>query len=199
MDFNDLKARLERTLSSLNARFDEEVEEGIRITHVQSDRSIGMSVRFGNDDTETILNKIFIILHNLASLKDHLKKCLESKGHDPNIVETEIEGSLHLQVLIDIVNQEKHGYPLTKHVRSYKNPVIKDPKQALRISTGTEPHSSARFIISPDGSYQIHGQKSIVIDADICDDQGNSLFGLDELVDTCFAKWENIAKKYICI
>ena len=199
MDFNDIKTRLERTLSSLNARFDDNVEERIKITYVQSDHSIGMMVKFGNDDTKNILNKIFMILHNLASLKDHLKNCLKSKGYDQNIVETEINGSLHLQVLIDIVNQDKHGYPLTRTKRSGKNPVIKDPKQVLKLSTGTEPHSSARFVMSlDDGSYQINGQSTIAINADVCDDQGNILFGLDELVDTCFAKWENIAKTYSC-
>ena len=61
-----------------------------------------------------MINKIFIIFYNLASLKDNIKNCLEKKGLDKNLIEIEINNSLHLQVLIDIVNQEKHGYPLKK-------------------------------------------------------------------------------------
>jgi hypothetical protein len=199
MDFNDIKVRLERTLSSLNARFEPAIPENIDVKVVYSDNFRSAFANFGHDDESDVLNKIFIILYNLASLKDHLQNCLFNKGYKKQIVEDEIDNSLHLQVLTDLVNQEKHGYPLTKRRRSLKDPIIKNPMKFLSLSV-SEPDSVAAFSLSFDGSYQILGENNkIVISAEICDSNGNQLFILDELVGTCFEKWENLAKAYHCI
>ena len=112
MDYNDFSSRLKRTISSLNGRFDEEV--AVYVNYSQNENESSFSIIAGNDDEETIINKIFIILYNLSSLKDHLKNHLKGKNINPQIIEDEINNSLHLQILIDIVNQEKHGYPLKK-------------------------------------------------------------------------------------
>lgn len=108
MDFNDITFRLNKTLTSMNGRFDENILRGIKIEYGQTEKTKWMEMTIGNDDTETIINKIFLILYNLASLKDHLKNCLRSKNLNQNVIEDEINNSLHLQVLIDLVNQEKH-------------------------------------------------------------------------------------------
>ena len=198
MNFNDVKERLEKTLASFNARYDPNVLKSINITFENTDAGHSTTVKFGNDDPQTITNKIFIILYNLSSLKDHLKNCLKNNGHDPNIVEQEINNSIHLQVLIDLVNQEKHGYPLTKSNRSGKNPLIKNPSQFLLLRTDTTAGSTASFTFSRNGPI-LHGNNSIMIDAEIHDDKGNLLFLLDELIDTCFSKWNQIATTYKCI
>lgn len=200
MDFNNIKARLERTLQSLNARFEIPTSENINITFVYSDIYRAVLANFGRDNELAILNKINIILYNLSSLKDHLKNCLKSNGHNPKIIENEINNSFHLQILIDLVNQEKHGYPLSKSNRSNKNPIIKNPFQALNLSTGTMPQSAAGITLFLDGNYQMFGENNnIIISAEICDGNGNKLFMLEELVETCFDKWENIAQVYNCI
>jgi hypothetical protein len=124
MDYNDIRSRLSRTLSSLNERFDDDIDKYTRIE--EWEHGEGFSIIFGNEDEEKILNKIMIILHNLSSLKDHIKNRLSARGMNPRIAEDEINKSLHLQALIDIVNQEKHGTPLQKP-RSNKNPVIRYP------------------------------------------------------------------------
>lgn len=198
MDYNDISIRLKRTLSSLNGRFDENILVGVHIDYGKNDHSHWMSMTVGNDDEETILNKIFIILHNLASLKDHLKNCLKTKGYNPKVVESEIDNSLHLQVLIDIVNQEKHGYPLTKSNRSGKNPILKMPMQVLRVTSSAESNSVASFSFNSDGSLNMQGQGAIAIRAIIFDGNNIPIFGLDELVETCFEKWKALTSIYNC-
>ena len=201
MNFNDLKRRLEKTFASIGNMFDSNVVEGTKIT----DRNIGnhhkLSVTFGKDNIPTLENKIFLILHNLSSIKDHLKNCLAKKGISPKIVETEIDNSLHLQVLIDLVNQEKHGYPLTKTNRSGKNPIIKDISQALTFRKNQKDGSSSSFSFSFDSDCAISSDdnSTIAIVADIFDDKNNKLFDLDELVETCYSKFENIAIENGCI
>lgn len=197
MDYNSIRERLERTLNSLNARFDDKVIESINFNPFQTEHSKGFSVNFGKDDPETILNKILLILYNLASFKDHLKNCFRIRGIDPQIIENEINNSLHLQVLIDVVNQEKHGSPLRSN-RSGKNPTIKNPSQVLTISSGTEPGAGSFFSMYPDGRVEMSGNNKITIDAEIWDDNNSILFRIDELIDTAFRKWENIITRYNC-
>ena len=182
----------------MDARFDEKVMEAVNfsVTRVQTMGSI--SVTFGKEKPEAIENKIIIILQNLASLKDHLKNCLKKNGLNPNLVETEINNSQHLQILIDLVNQEKHGYPLTKTNRSGKNPLIKDAHQVLIISTGKAPGSSASVSFDSEGSVEIQGDNHIAIVADVVDDHGTFLLSLDELIETSYSKFKAIATTYHC-
>jgi hypothetical protein len=198
MNFNNLKERLEKTLLSLTARYDNDVKGGVNITFTHKSTLGVMSVTFGKDSAEEIANKIFLILYNLSSLKDHLKNCLKNNGYDPNIIETEINNSLHLQILIDLVNQEKHGYPLTKTNRSAKNPIIKNACQVLQNAKNSPPGSSFSFTVGSNGLIEQEGNMTISIDADIYDDKGVLLFKLDELIDACFNKWDQIIKTYNC-
>lgn len=181
MDYNDIKARLSRTLSSLNERFDDDIMKYTVIKEWINGE--GVSITFGGESEEVLLNRIMVILYNLASLKDHIKNKLSSKGLNPGIVESEIDSSLHLQVLIDIVNQEKHGTPLRK-ARSNKGPVIRYPELGY---FPFRKHPNA----GPDND-----SGTMLIHAVIKDKDDNNLFQLDELVDRCFAKWQELIKTY---
>lgn len=196
MDYNDIKSRLERTFISLNERFDEDVNKYTNVELWENRK--GFSLTFGKTDENILTNKIISILHNLASLKDNLKNCLRNNKYDPQIIEDEINNSLHLQVLIDIVNQEKHGCPLTKNIRSFKNPVIKNLTHSFTL--GNKKAGSTEINFLENGTIISHGiPPAMFIDAEIHDDKGNLLFRLDPLVETCYTKWEFLAKKYNCI
>lgn len=197
MEFNDVTARLARTLASMNGRFDQEVTKHLKreLIFDQRDR-LQADHFFVEQDQADTENKILIILHNLASLKDHLKNFLRANRHDPQLVENEINQSLHLQVLIDLVNQEKHGYPLTRNNRSGKNPVIKNAMKAMSISTGSEPNSVAGISGDFGGAIQVTGNSKITIMAWIHDHSGAMIFTLDDLVNTSFEKLNNLAMRY---
>lgn len=209
MDYNDFSERLKRTLNSLNARFNDDIE--VFVTNVEKvtinpDNSktttINISYSFGKESYETIMNKIFIILYNLSSLKDHLKNILNKKGINQQEVEDEINNSLHMQVLIDIVNQEKHGSPLKKTNRSNKNPKIVKAQQGLRTTitaTPQNPEVESAIFFTKTGIEQVgDGTQQMVITAEIVDGNDNKLFSLDELLDVSYEKFLNIANKHNC-
>ena len=196
MDYNDFSSRLKRTISSLNGRFDEEV--AVYVNYSQNENESSFSIISGNDHEETIINKIFIILYNLSSLKDHLKNHLKGKNINPQIIEDEINNSLHLQILIDIVNQEKHGYPLKKSNRSNKNPIIKHAMQMINFTSNSEPGAIAGISYSKN-ELNVFGDSKMELTAMIFDDKDNFIFMFDELINSCFEKFEHIAKKYNCI
>ena len=209
MDYNDFSDRLRRTLNSLNARFNDDIEvfvekeEKVKINPDNSKTTtISISYSFGSDSYETIMNRIFIILYNLSSLKDHLKNALLAKGANQHDVEDEINNSLHMQVLIDIVNQEKHGSPLKRTNRSNKNPKIVEAQQSLIISatsTPGNPNSQSAIFFTQTGIKQVgNGSQKMAITAKIVDGDNNLLFHLDELLETSYENFLKIANKHDC-
>jgi hypothetical protein len=194
MDYNDISQRLKKTLKSLNGRYDDDI--AVYVTHKLENETEQITFKVGNLDEEEMINKIFIIFYNLASLKDNIKNCLEKKGLDKNLIEVEINNSIHLQVLIDIVNQEKHGYPLKKTNRSGKNPLIKNIFEVINLQTSTT--GSVASLSLNQNEINIQGNARTVIRATIYDDKNNVLFSLDELITNCFERLENFIKRHNC-
>jgi len=191
MDFNNIKKRIERIYASINERFDNDLEKHINIEKKVTDSFQSFKVSFDKKQKEAeISNKIISIIHNLANIKDNLKNKLKGRGDDPNLIEQEINNSLPVKIVIDLSNQEKHGYPLTKYIRSYKNPQICNIESILRISNG-------EFMFDPI-TEQINssGGCGIAIKADINDGQGNFICRLDKLIDDVIVEWGKIINKY---
>lgn len=193
MDFNNVKFRLERIYSSINERFKENLEDLIEIKTKSNGffHTYEISFSKGQSDAKTA-NQIMMIIYNIASLKDHLKNKLRE---NKKVIETEIKKSLHLQIILDLVNPDKHGYPATKHRHSKKDPIIKNVRHSMKLSTSGK--SSSHFMINPfTGDFETQGDCTIMIDADIVDKNGDQIFTLNELVSGAIAKWEEIIKKY---
>lgn len=191
MDLNTLELRFERIHASINSRIDDDFKRHVKIEF--SGKSVSAQLP-GKDDEFTVANQVLSILHHLATLKDHLKNSLEKNGYNKQIVEEIINSSIHLQVLIDLVNADKHGYPV-RSSRSNKNPVIKNINQGVINNNYNKPIVMS---ISPKGELNmLEGvPPSVILTAGIFDGAGGFLFDFDSLVETCFFQWESIAKEY---
>lgn len=187
MDYNDIKSRIERTFIALNARLDDDIEKHTHYHFYTRGKEQRVTITYGTEDEKEVMVPIMNIIHNLATLKDHLKNSLKTKGLDPQIVETAIDDSLHLQVLIDIDNQDKHGTSL-RNSRSKKSPVIKNAKRGLFM--GSKVRDIEGNIIKEDGP------SIMAIKALIKDDKDELLFNLDDLIEVCYSKWISIIKNY---
>lgn len=189
MDYNNVQTRLEKIYSSVGEQFSYG-HTALDLAHTEvKDNSISFSF-FNPDDKSKVLNQINSVVANLANIKDCLKKKLEQRGDDPKIIENKINNSQYLQIILDLSNQEKHGYPLTKTRRSDKDPLIKNIGRALSPSNKPD---NVRYEKS-DGSAIMNVM--VKITADITDSQGNLLYRLDELVENSLNFWEQIIKKY---
>lgn len=193
MDYNNVETRLKKIYASVGEQFTyghaaldmtytEEKTEG-------KERSVSISF-FNPDDEPKILNQINSVISNLANLKDCLKKKIEESGNDPKVIEDEINNSPHLQVILDLSNQEKHGYPLTKTRRSEKDPLITNVGRLL--SSSNKPDNIRHE--GSDGSSMMN--MMVMITADITDSHGDKLYRLDYLVETTLSAWEQIIIKY---
>lgn len=196
MDFNDITIRLKRIYSSIDARFDYDIDKHINIEKESTPTQKSIKVSFDKQTNESdALNKIVTIIDNLAKLKDHLRNRLFTNGVNPQIIENEINNSFHLQIVLDLSNQDKHGSPLTRTNRSNKNPQIENVESAMQLTSSQG--QASFFIMDPiTGEYKTQGDCKVVIMADILDDQKNKLMGIDELIDGAISQWERIIKKY---
>jgi hypothetical protein len=145
---------------------------------------------FDPNDEPKILNQINNIILNLANIKDCLKQKLTERGDDPQIIENEINNSIYLQVIIDLSNQEKHGYPLIKNRRSKKDPLIKNIGRSLTVSNKPD---NIRFEKNDGSAIQ---NMMISIDADIVDSANNLLCRIGDLVENALNAWNTIIQKY---
>ena len=187
MNYNDIKSRIDRTFVAINAKIDNDIEKHTHYHFYEKNGEQRVTVTYGTEVEKELILPIMSIIHLLATLKDHIKNSLKEKGHDPLLVERTIDESIHLQILIDIDNQDKHGTNLRRS-RSNKSPVITDVHQGFYM--GSKVYDIEGNIINE------NGLPTIAIKALIKDGDGSILFYLDEMIEICYSKWIEIIKKY---
>jgi len=196
MDYNPIKQKVNIISASMKTRYELDILDkiNIEIKHVSNYKSI--LVTFGKKNEIEIIRIIGDILHNIATIRDLMKNKMERTGQNKRLIENEINKCFHLQILIDIDNQLKHGYPLTINPRTKKNPIMKNFRQSMSVSSGTSPGARSFFCISLDGKVETKGDVSIIVNCDIFDDKGNNLFTLDEMINNSIEKIMGIIGKY---
>jgi hypothetical protein len=117
----------------------------------RSDKLVAVCHDFsGGESHDDIREVLTQIAYNIAHVKDPLKKYLSEKGQDSKMVERSIDGSLALQVVIDIANRQKHGYPSDHPSRSGRDPSLGAVGRSLRLETGAKRGPScAVYTIDP--------------------------------------------------
>ena len=192
MDYNNIDVRLKRIYSAIGQqkKYGMEVLTGMNTEIIKKPDDKGSTIILSFGNNIVILNQIGSIISNLANLKDILKDCMEKQGKGKQLIEEEIDKSIALQLILDLSNQEKHGYPLAKKRRSKKDPLIKN----IRSGMGPSDKPDSIRYLGPGGSAAYNVM--ISIHADIVGSTGQHLFTLDELVNQAIKDWEKIIKMF---
>lgn len=192
MDFNDIEKRIIR----LNAAISKATDKNIK-NHIGMNQENGWVIYSfdGKNDQITTENQIILIIGGLADLKDNLKKYIKLQKGDDSVVEDRINQSLHLQLVIDIANSQKHGYPLTKPERSGKSPKITGIRSVLSAkSTKENPVTSFKF--DPfKGTVETEGNVKIRISGSVEDAKGKQIMQIYELIEGALSQWEDLIKE----
>lgn len=190
MDFNNISDRIKRLQASIGTLVDKDIERHIEV--LKSDmNSPEISVNFNKKGEHEAINKVLIILHNLASLKDQLKKKLEIRNEDKNLIEQEINNNKALQIVLDLVNAEKHSYPVKFYPRSGLNPKLGKIHQAIKLSD-----ENKLSIELYSNKYYVEGEPIIKIIGDVLDQNDKYICSINELISVACNKWEEVIKKY---
>lgn len=182
---NDLELRISILYSSINSHFEKSKKnEPIITERILEDGKKSISIIYsGGEIIEKerleAINRFNLIIHNIANLKDNLKNYFRLNNIDKQMVEDNINNSIHLSIITDLVNQEKHGYPLTRDSRSELNPQLINYRNTLAVKA---PIDNIHY--NPlDGKIQIS--------ADVVDSNNNFLFSVEELIEKAIESWES--------
>lgn len=195
MDYNNLNSKIKRIYQSINQahKYGPDLFNTQYVnTELKSDGSGGViTFTFSdpNDDSE-ILNEVHNIISNLANLKDLLKETFLQHGLEDQLVEDHINKSLALQLILDLNNQDKHGYPLTKWQRSKRDPLIKN--LARVITPSNKPDNKEYSDESGAKFFNIMAK----LHADIVDSERNHICTLDQLIHQAILDWNSILRKH---
>ena len=184
MDFNDIEQRLRRLYSAISEMSSTDFENEIKITRSQLNGGTQVSIRFGNLSEEELYNRVSLAIGLVAGLKDHIKNRLRVLGKNPKTVETMINNSPDFCLIMDLNNQEKHGYPLQEdRKRSGKDPKLQSVRQAMAISgTGGG--------IRLDGTLTAPQNTSIAILGVVVDGNGNPLPDIASILSSAISEAE---------
>jgi len=168
-----IQDRIKRIYISLEIKNYDGAAEFLEIAH-----DVSSKISHFKTKENKVLNKLNMIVSNLANLKDHLKNLVEQLGGSKQKIENKISESRFLQVIIDLNNAEKHGYPVSRKRSNL------DPKIANIISKLTMyGDGDTSITINPDGRIEPEGNVVAAISADILDKQNRKIFSFDEMVE----------------
>lgn len=193
LNVNDITQRLKRIYLSMSLSYDDKPNKYVVIYKDQNGSEIGWGLS-AEVDEERLAN-FHTIIHNIASIKDHLKKKF-------NGVEDLINSSQVLQLVIDLDNIDKHGIPLTRKPRSGKTPKIINSIINLEVKKG----DSLKFneVVRPieyNGDFimvrkftYINIEGKVVFNADIVDEFDHKIISFQDLIQKSIYEWETFIK-----
>lgn len=183
MDFNNFEQRLSILYKTINLHYSfykplvpqtkEYVENSKR--HLKISFSVGS---INADEKLDVYSRMTTVIQHLANLKDNAKKYLSDKNVESKIVEERINNSIHLSIITDLSNSEKHGYP-TSSRRSKLDPKIINVRESWNIKF---PLSNVFY--NPMNS-------KIELTADIVDFNDNFICDFNELIEKGIENWED--------
>ena len=194
----DLRERVRRIYAALGETVEEDVST-LKPKVIRRETSIAFFQDFrGGLTKEQIVNVAHTAIHNIANLVDHLRQWAKRHSLDPMRVDETIANSLDLQVIIDLSNVDKHGYPPRDRGLSGKAPRLVDVDRVMRISAGSEPHSGAVVVMTPTPQPHVHGSGSVnvVVTGRIIDDSDNFIGELQGFMNNAVAAWETLLQDF---
>lgn len=147
---------------------------------------------------EQISNIAHSSIYNIATLADHLRKWARKNGHDVARIDAAIAGSLQLQVIIDLSNADKHGYPSRDRGKSGRFPKLAEVKRVMRLSSGRRANSGASVQLTPPFTPVIvgSGRADGVITGTIVDGSGALIGDLHQFMNEAMVSWEALLHEF---
>ena len=154
-----------------------------QVTRTEESITFVQDFRGGLTDEE-LSNAVHLVIHNIANLYDHLKKWAVRNGYEKKIVQDARASSSALQIIQDLSDNDKHGYPRRDGGHSGKSPKLVKVDRALRLSVG--PKSFTAVTLALDGTPQVSGSGSnppkVLTTGDVVDGAGTKIGDLHQLV-----------------
>jgi hypothetical protein len=188
---DDIELRVRRIYAAIDSLSEEWRPGALRVKRFVSPKSYGIWVDFnGGTSDEELANSVHTAIHNIANLRDHLRKWARRSKADVDIVNAAFDGSEALLIMMDLSNNDKHGYPPRDGGLSGRAPYVGRVFRAMVLGGAG---SSASFMVSlKDFSISGHGHRSLVTEAEVFDKDDKRIDDLAKLMDAAVAVWEDV-------
>lgn len=146
----------------------------------------------------TITNIAHSLIHNIANLRDNLKKWATHNGKDKTKVDAAFHNSPALRVIMDLSDNDKHGYPPRNGGYSGKSPRVDKVKRIMQMTTKAEKGSSVRLIFTSNGVPRVSGDGTakVIISGDILDRDGNNIGDLYNTALEAVEVWQSVLSDF---
>lgn len=199
MSRDEILYRLDRIYTSIDAVFEGDLAQ-FRPSMREDENHFVMYQDFiGGLTPAELSNLAHSVIHNIANLQDHLRHWARQNGEDLTKVDVVVSDSDSLKTIMDLSNNDKHGYPPRGGGLSGKAPTLREITRVLRLSTGGERGSGVAVILTPEGPKQrVTGSASSggVVTGQVVDSQGRVIGGLYDLEVEALKAWEQALKDF---
>lgn len=171
----------------------------LRATVVQTDKikAIFQDFRGGLSDYD-LSNCAHTVIHNIADLRNHLIRWATHNGHDKTKVDQTVDNSLNIQIVIDLSNNDKHGYPPRDGGHSGKCPQVVNITRVMKLQPQTKKGSTIRMTLGAGGATKCFGDGTAkaIITGDVVDNDKNHIGDLYEIVTKAVEAWEQLVADF---
>ena len=162
---SDLEQRLDRIYSALEAVRETDLTR-FEVTQGEWDGQATLRLDFrGGLSDEQLSNLAHSAIHIVAHLEGHLIRWARSKGLDSKLVSTTVSKSTALRIVIDLANNDKHGYPPRDGGYSGRAPRLREVERFMKMIAD----SWTGVRLGSGGEAQSEGQGLIVISGRVVD------------------------------
>jgi hypothetical protein len=196
---DEFEARVRRLYAAIGATFDEAVSEHQPVVRM-TERTLEMRQDWNGgltDDQIAILGMTAIC--HVANLRNHLFRWAAVNGKLADDVTNTVRQSLALQVILDLANNEKHGYPPRDAGQSGRRPRVIEWQRMLRLFSGGPVQSSVTVVLLPTGPQVTTtggGSAGVVVPGEVIDEHGANIGDAKHLLDEAVRAWEGLLQGF---
>ncbi len=190
----DIHQRIRRIYAAIDANEETDLTK-FKANVLRTDKldAVYQDFRGGLTD-DALFNLAHMLIHNIANLRDHLRKWAARNGKDKSKVDEAVRGSIDLQLMIDLCNSDKHGYPPRNGGCSGKCPRLISINRVMRLRTHGKKGSTIGLTLGLGGVPQIFGDGTarIVIVGDVVDGANNRIGEFHDIARKAVKAWEQL-------
>lgn len=200
MNTEELLQRIHRIYSSIKA-VEETDPNKLKATAITTGKCIVFfqDFRGGLNDAE-LSNLAHMLISNIANLHDHLRKWAVKNGKDKEKVNEAFNQSLELQIIQDLSDNDKHGYPSRNGGYSKIYPQLVNINRVMQLKPQAKKGSSAGMILGAGGALKFFGDGTakVIITGDVVDNKNNRIGDLYKIATKAVEAWEQLLTDFGC-
>lgn len=190
--------RIRRIYAAIGS-IEEDDPQKLKATVIQTDKikAVFQDFRGGFSDDD-LSNQAHSVIHNIANLRDHLRRWASHNDQDKNKVDKAVDNCPELQIIKDLSNNDKHGYPPRDGGHSGKCPQLIEINRVMRLQTQAKNGSMIAMTVGAGGvpTFIGDGTAKAVVTGDVVDNDGNRIGDLYGIANKAVEAWESLLVDY---